>query len=347
MHSAADQPAPAPPPAETGGDGASRPRRWITLLKLAATLTIFAVIASCVDLGEMLEKMREFPLRLIGLVLLLWIAQFFLSVCKWDQLLKVHGLQYSYAALSRWYAIGYFYNQLLPSIIGGDGYRIFKTMRNGRHRACAVLPVFLERLSGIAALWTLGTVSAVVDWSLSGNVFSYWAMIVGGGCLGVGLLGLAVWCGTQWHQRVLAWRRTPNVLRVLAEHSAEYLQHPVRCFWAGLISFVFHGGRGLIYWILLWGLDVPIGILPVLVVLAATTVISMLPISLGGYGLIEGSFMACMLYYGVDPEAALTAMLVMRATTLPIAAVGGLLGLWEHRRSDDQVRPMSPVAKYA
>ena len=328
-------------------EAARRTPRWVTLLKLAATLLIFGGIAWYVDLQEMAEKIRAFPMRLIGLVLLLWIVQFFLSVCKWDQLLKVHGLHYSFAALSRWYAIGYFYNQLLPSIIGGDGYRIFKTMRNGRHRACAVLPVFLERLSGVAALWILGTLAGAVDFAIHGNEFSYWAMVVGGSGCGVGLLGGVVWCLTTWHRRLLQWRRTPNVLRVLAGHSAEYLQHPMRCFWAGLISFVFHGGRGLIYWILLWGLDVPISILPVLVVLAATTVISMLPISLGGYGLIEGSFMACMIYYGVDPEAALTAMLVMRATTLPIAAVGGLLGLWEHRRSDDQVRPMSTVAKYA
>ncbi len=322
-----------------------RKRLLITLMKLAVTLVFFAIIAYYVDWQETAAQLRDFPRGLIGVVVFLWLILFFISVIKWDQLLKVHGLKYKFAALSRWYAIGYFYNQLLPSIIGGDGYRIFRTMDNGRHRACAILPVFLERVSGMAALLTMGTIAATVDYALQGGMFSYIAMLVGliGGSVGC-LFLIGLWL-TPLHRWIVTWRRCPKVLKVLMEHSAEYLRAPLRCFWAGVISFVFHGTRGLIYWLLLWGLGAEVGFLPILVVLAATTLLSMLPISLGGYGLIEGSFMASMPYYGVTEEAGLSAMLIMRATTLPIAGIGGLLSFWEHRRRDAAVRRMDDTVQ--
>ncbi|MEL7088087.1 MAG: lysylphosphatidylglycerol synthase transmembrane domain-containing protein, partial [Planctomycetota bacterium] len=264
-------------------------------------------------------------------VMLVWGVALSVSVVKWQQLLRVHGLHYPLGLLHRWYLISYFLSQFLPSIIGGDAFRIYKTLQNGRHRACAVLPVFVERASGLLALLILGAGSALIDWQLTGRAFSYWATVVSAASAGAGVLGLLVFAGLRLDRKFVAWKRCPRALRSLHEHSADYFTHPRQIFVAAVISFVFHGMRVGVFWLFIFGLSggdaewvVP-SFYAVAVVTAATTVIGMLPISLGGYGLVDGSFMACMVFYGVPAEVGLTVMLMTRVTSLPVAILGGVL----------------------
>ena len=78
-------------------------------------------------------------------------------------------------------------------------------------------------------------------------------------------------------------------MRSLHEHSADYFTHPQQIVVAAVISFVFHAMRVMVYWLFLFGLGYETSFFAVAVVTAATTVIGMLPISLGGYGLVDGS----------------------------------------------------------
>ena len=63
--------------------------------------------------------------------------------------------------------------------------------------------------------------------------------------------------------------------------------------------------------------------------LFAVEVAAMLPISLGGLGVMEGSFVYVMGDFGLDPEVGLAGMLMLRVLTLLIGLMGALLYLVE------------------
>ncbi|MEM7624433.1 MAG: lysylphosphatidylglycerol synthase transmembrane domain-containing protein [Planctomycetota bacterium] len=301
-----------------------RKRVWF-FIKLVVTVGLIGWILTQVDWVEFWNHLVSFQWWVIAVVMLIWALALSVSVVKWQQLLRVHGLHYPLGLLHRWYFISYFLSQFLPSIIGGDAFRIYKTLQNGKHRACAVLPVFVERASGLLALLMLGAVSAVIDWQATGREFSFWATVVSAAGAAAGVLGLVVVGGSRLDRRLVTWKRCPSALRSLHEHSADYFTHPRQIIIAAVISFVFHAMRVMVYWLFLFGLGYETSFFAVAVVTAATTVIGMLPISLGGYGLVDGSFMACMVFYGVPTEVGLTVMLMTRVTSLPVAVVGGVL----------------------
>lgn len=325
-------------PADPRGKSLKK-RAWF-FIKLVVTVGLIGWILTQVDWVDFWNNLISFQWWVITVVMVIWVVALSVSVMKWQQLLRVHGLYYPLGLLHRWYFISYFLSQFLPSMIGGDAFRIYKTLGNGKHRACAVLPVFVERASGLLALLILGAVSALVDWWITGNEFSYWATVVSAIGAGASVLGLIVVGGLRLDRRFVAWKRCPSALRSLHAHSADYFTHPRQIIIAAVISFVFHAMRVLVYWLFLFGLSggdtewaLP-SFYAVAVVTAAMTVIGMLPISLGGYGLVDGSFMALMAFYGVPTEAGLTVMLMSRVTALPLAVLGGVLYSLDKSDSD-------------
>src|SRR5690606_18422664 len=90
------------------------------------------------------------------------IALVFVSAYKWRLLLSIHGVEYSTLRLSRYYFVALFFNNFLPTSIGGDGYRIYKTINNGRSKASAIIAVVMERVTGFGTLLALGAGAAVL-----------------------------------------------------------------------------------------------------------------------------------------------------------------------------------------
>ena len=298
-------------------------------MKVVVTALLIVVIVRSVDWGTLRTHLAGYSPTLIAWVVVLWLVMLVLSVSKWQTLLRVHGLSYRYWTLTRWYTIGNFFNQLLPSMIGGDGYRIYRTLGNGRHRACAVLAVLLERVTGLAALMAMGAVAAGLHWLDTGHRLSGWwaaLSLIGGAATVVG--GLLVW-KLRLVPRLLGQRWCPSAVRSLVLHAGDYARHPGLVLVAIAISFAFQGLRVLVYWLLLWGIGSDVGFGPVLIVSVVTSLVGMLPISLGGIGLVDGSFMELMAMYGVPREVGLSAMLMSRLTVLPVAIVGGVLYAFE------------------
>jgi uncharacterized protein (TIRG00374 family) len=103
-----------------------------------------------------------------------------------------------------------------------------------------------------------------------------------------------------------------------------------------MFSFLFHGTRILATWLTLYALGVTSDVAELTVAVVAVSVIGSLPISLGGLGVMEGSFVFVMARYGVSTEASLITMLLMRVLQFPMCALGGLAFMLERKRDADE-----------
>ena len=124
-----DLPAGAAPLRATAASG--RKRLWF-YIKLVVTVGLIGWILTQVDWAEFWAHLVSFQWWVIAVVMVIWAVALSVSVIKWQQLLRVHGLYYPLGLLHRWYFISYFLSQFLPSIIGGDAFRIYKTLQNGQ-----------------------------------------------------------------------------------------------------------------------------------------------------------------------------------------------------------------------
>ena len=101
-----------------------------------------------------------------------------------------------------------------------------------------------------------------------------------------------------------------------------------------VLSAVFHLLRIGFIWLLIVALGTALDPAELTVGLFAVEVAAMLPISLGGLGVMEGSFVYVMSGFGLDHEAGLAGMLMLRVLTLLIGLIGALLYLADGKTAD-------------
>jgi hypothetical protein len=323
-----------------------RRRRWLLFMKIAVTAALLTWVLAQVGWPEFWRTLALTNVWLLLLVVMLRFGSMSLSALKWQQLLAVHGVRYAFNQLQGWYFISFFLSQFLPSLIGGDAYRIYKTYRNEKARVISVLAVLADRVTGLIVLLLVGYAAAIYVYVDTGEELAQ--ALVWMGSIFFALLPVAVWVLFSRHrERFTASRFCVKPLRSLIEHADDYrlvaAHGRMALVWAA--SFAFHGIRVFTTWLILYAVGVFSDPAQVAVAVVAVTVAGMLPISIGGLGLMEGSFVYVMARYGVSPEAGLITMLLSRATLLPMFAAAGVYFMLERKRRPAAGRPLgAPLA---
>ena len=83
------------------------------------------------------------------------------NAAKWYWSLRLHEQRFPWSYLFRVGCMGYFFNNFMPSAIGGDVYRVYRTWPADGDKAFAVSAVFIERGVGVAILLLNGFVGAL------------------------------------------------------------------------------------------------------------------------------------------------------------------------------------------
>ncbi|MCG6872218.1 MAG: flippase-like domain-containing protein [Gammaproteobacteria bacterium] len=318
-------------------------RGWLFVLKLLVTGTLLAVIIWQADWASIGKGLLAAELPLVLVVEACMVLCVTISAWKWDRLLRIHEVHWRFSFLHRIYFIAMFFNNFLPTSIGGDGYRIYRTLDNSRSRTCAVIAVFMERLSGIVTLLLLAWLAAAL--SLHGASegagdrlmrFYFFAGLVG---IGAGLPLLYV----LFRRESLRWLGSrnwlPRIAHQVLEHVEDYRQHPGLGLQVVLISVGFHLFTFFWFWLLIVAVGGELGPRELAVVLALMGVVAVLPISIAGWGVMEGSFIWLAGQFGLGFDTALTVVLLQRALLIPISIAGAVLYFSDRReRSIREIR---------
>lgn len=327
-----------PQPRDSAAPSVTEPRgsrrRLLFLLKLGVTFSLCAWIALHVQWSSIWEQLSQASISLVLVVYGLNALSIPISALKWQQLLAVHGVRYRIGWLVRWYFVAFFLGHFLPTSIGGDGFRIYKTWRNPRSRACALLAVFAERVSGIAALMLLGYVAAAFVYVRLGDRFAGLFLLLGSIGLAVGVPGVILLWGMARRgrlDRLAASERCPSPIAALALLANDFRVEHRRTAAAAMISFLFHALRIGFFWLMILALGLRADPLELTLAIAITELVGLLPISLGGLGLVDGVFIYLMSRYGLSHEVALSTMLLIRVPRVPLSLIGAYFYASERR----------------
>jgi uncharacterized membrane protein YbhN (UPF0104 family) len=138
-------------------------KHWITALKILISLALVYFIYTKIDLGvvlKTLQKSRPLPLFL---ALVLFVVSKILSAFRLN--LYFHQLQVRLTQNSnlKLYLLGMFYNLFLPGGIGGDAYKGYLIKRQFGVKTKRVVSVLLlDRLSGLLLLWVYACTLALM-----------------------------------------------------------------------------------------------------------------------------------------------------------------------------------------
>ncbi len=309
-----------------------RARPWlIGGAKLLVTLALCWLIVSWIDWQAFQATLRNAHYGLMAVVFVLSLGGLVISAWKWQILLQGHGIHFNLPTLIKWYFIATFFNAFLPTNIGGDGYRLLKSCDNPKGKARAVAALLLERMTGVLTLGGMGYLAAVTVWLKSGNALAGSIAAVGtiGGITGLVALALIWRFGSLGPLSRIG--RLTSIIETTSEVIGDWRGQYARLGVVMVLSAAFHVLRIGFIWLLILALGTVVDPVELTVALFAVEVAAMLPISIGGLGVMEGSFVYVMGAFGLGSETGLASMLVLRVLTLVLGLIGALLYLGEGR----------------
>jgi uncharacterized membrane protein YbhN (UPF0104 family) len=282
--------------------------RW---LKAAVGLTLLTVLILNLDWSRLYDGMQTMRWPLIGIAALLYPIALFCNAWKWSAALRLHDLSCGFRYLLRVGCIGFFLNNLLPSAIGGDIYRVYRTSVAGA-TSRAISAILLERVVGLSVLLLNGLVGALL--LAESNSLARLYLI---GCLG----GLSVAALAA----ALVVARRGSVASAVA--SARFLQpavtnirliarrHPA---WLSLIvySVAFQAVAAAVTYIAFAAVGAELTLAGALLIKVAAGLAAILPISISGIGVVEGSIVGAGVALGVGYDSAFLAAMILRVLSL-------------------------------
>jgi len=324
------------------------------ILRLGIGIALVALLLwkHGVDLNQVLERAWNMPLYFLLGALVVDLAGKSLSAYRWVRVTRQAGYDVSFRhALPIFYS-GMFFNTCLPTSIGGDVMRVVGMSRLTRSKSAAFASVFMDRNIGMAALLTVGLVSALCTLtmefpaSIQATLFkcqfelSLWPVFLLF-ILGFTLANLILFRDQTYNLvERLVLNRLPAKLRAKVDklHSAlKAYKKPIPQYWAVyLIALVYQVSEVFMVWLLGngLGLHLPFWIFGAMVTFQA--VMGLIPISIGNLGVREAIFCAVMIgqaalvpnLVGEDlREAALALGLIYYGVTVVTGIVGGFVYL--------------------
>src|SRR5262245_4787147 len=131
-------------------------------LKVLIACALLAALAWGIDWRDMPVHLARLEWVLGCLAVLAVVLEMPVNAWKWSWALRLHDLRFPWIYLFRTGCFGFFFNNFLPSAIGGDVYRIVRTAGREGERSRAVSAVLIERVVGLSAMLCNGLFGAVL-----------------------------------------------------------------------------------------------------------------------------------------------------------------------------------------
>jgi uncharacterized protein (TIRG00374 family) len=303
--------------------------RWLKVLVAAALMVALALTMDWRELVWHAAGLNWFVATIAFLAIVLEMP---VNAVKWYWALRLHDQRFAWRYLFRVGCMSFFFNNFMPSAIGGDVYRVYRTWPEQGDKTFAVSGVVVERLVGVGILMVNGFIGALFLYEHPlAQAFVNISLIAGG----VGLICLPLLLHMQ--RRGVLSRRFPKIAGMEAMLGC-ILKLRVEWLWLFIASFAFQSLAACVVYLCFAAVGSSIDAPTALLVTAAAGLASVLPISISGLGVVEGSIAGTAVALGGNLEAAVLAALLLRFLAL---AVSGLCGIFCF--VDDGVR-VQPVA---
>ncbi len=299
----------------------------IRILKVVVSLGLLTYLVCRAGPAEMMALFRTAHAAGLALALLVYLSTVALISWRWQLLLASQKVSLSFGRLLTLYFIGFFFNNFLPTSIGGDIYRALGAGQSSGRRATAAASVLVERLMGMLAVSALAilAVVVVVRRSADGSVRG---LTLGFGVVMIILMALffhrrAFGLLEKLIRRISLWGLEERLLR-LYDAVNMFQQNKgilTAAFFLSLayqlliVVFSFLVSRAL-------GLAVPLRYF--LLCVPFTVIISLLPISINGLGVRESGYVFLLAKIGYDSSQAVSLSLLIYGLSLLASLVGGI-----------------------
>jgi len=280
------------------------------------------------EYGTIVSALKKTNLSLFLAAILIYIINITITTARLEALLISEGIKMPFFRLIELSLIGFFFNNFMPSSIGGDIVKAYYTGVVTKQKAKSYVAVFMDRLTGLFSFAGIGFLALVVGWNAvtqpavrkSVLVFVILSAIIAFIALNRTAANLI--------SKVLIRVRFKNIgekLNKVYEMLHSYRDRRKVLLKTIALSIISQAAYFFVVQILFSSLNVPVSTKVIFLIMPIICVVTLLP-SLGGLGLREGSIVAL---FGpiVGGDKAFGVSILLLAVLFIISVVGGIIYL--------------------
>lgn len=302
----------------------------LLLIKIVIAGGLILWITQGVDLRGVLALIAQANVPLLVLAFSLFFVGYLITAFRWRTLIRAQGGDAPIPYLVQSFMVAVFFNNFLPSTIGGDVVRMYDAWRLGNSRSNAVAVVVVDRFLGVSVLLLFALVALTIDSVVAQNLpkVEVWA--------GLAILGFAAACGMILTAPVSWLRERAARTKGIALRLLDFLAKLLESFQTyrearGAIGKAF--GLSILlqlnvvihFTLVAMALGINVPTEAMFLVIPIAVFVMMIPISINAIGVRETVFIVLLSAYGVSDVAALALAWTAYGFSLAQGILGGIL----------------------
>ena len=302
-------------------------------MKIGVSLLLLGYLLRTTDLQALIDRIRQGDLLLLVLAVVLYGGMILLSTWRWRTLISAQGYDASLRELSASYLVATFFNNFLPSNIGGDLIRVRDSSRLTGSKTTSLAIIAVDRILGFAALYALAAGAFLVGGSAVRHLAGARLVLLSLSLLFATLAFLyfregtarAVMSGSGLTR--IRWAR--ERFEVVQEAVHEYRRNfraVLAAFGASLMLqtlFIYY------YFAIARSLRIPLSLTACFLMVPLCTLVQTIPISFNGWGIRESVFVLYFSQVGLARDSALAFSLLGAGLVVLLSLSGAVV--WTSR----------------
>lgn len=310
------------PAQESAPLGVARRLLGSVWLRVAVTAALLAIVALQIDWATMEDRLRHGHVLDFAIAVGLLVVALGVGVWRWRLLLAAAGIPLSAARCIRVYAVSTFSSTFLPTSVGGDVARALLVARRGRPLARAATTVVVDRAAALVGLVALAWLAFALNRrSVPTGATTFLGLVT----LAIGVAG-TVAAAALFRGAGAFGRLVPTRLRAVTEELwsllGVYARSPRLMLAVVTSSVVFQALVALQIVMLANAINVDLPFATAAVALALVTVVTLIPVSIGGFGVREGTYVVLLGGASISATDA-TLISVLTVAALLLASLPG------------------------
>lgn len=305
-------------------------------VKLAVSVALLWMLFRRADVSAMGTQFRQMNFGWMLAALSTYGLMLVVSAWRWQLLLDVQRIPVGFGHLTSSFLVATFFNNFLPSNIGGDVVRVADTASYAGSKTVATTIVFIDRVLGLIALLAVAAGASALA-AFAG------VPLTGVGYIWVSLAGvLAGLLFVLWYPEGFA-----RVMHGVAGGRGERIQVRLLNLLGAIARFAeqprllgvaFAGALAVQFLLVVFyvcaahSLAVPLPLMAASVVVPVSLAVQMIPVSINGFGVREAVFAFFFASLGLNVGSALTLSLGSAALIMLFSLSGGAVFLLRRLR---------------
>ncbi len=275
-----------------------------TVLKVLISAILIYFVCTKINIGEIRNTLEKSRPTFLFLALLFFLFSKVLAAFRLNGYFHQLGVTLTHKSNLKLYFLGMFYNLFLPGGIGGDAYKGYLIKKNFQVPTKRVVSVLvLDRLSGLLLLFIYA-------------------------CLLICLLKNPILVGMEY----LFLIGIPLSILVFWLLNKRFFNYVLPIFWSALgYSTLVQFAQLISVWFIMMALGITENETAYLVIFLVSSIVSVLPLTIGGIGSREVTFFYGASLLSLDENISVGISVVF----FLITALVSLLGIWYHFKKVD------------